>query len=111
MSDSPLQNSTLARLGKTEKPEAYVYVTRTGKTKVTFPDPGEMDWLEAESFLDELGSSKDSAFLKRWLSDADYKKIVAEKWTLREKNHVLQDLFQHYEEIFGTPGEESASGS
>ncbi|WP_114202316.1 hypothetical protein [Janibacter anophelis] len=111
MSDSPLQNSTLARLGKTEKPEPYVYRTRTGKDKVVFPDPGEMDWLEAENFLSDMGSSKDSAFLKKWLDDDDYNALVAEKWTLREKNLVLEDVFAHYEDIFGTPGEEPASGN
>ena len=111
MSDNPLENTTLARLGKTETAGPYVYTCRNGKTKVTFPDPGDMDWIEAEKFLSQMGTSKDSDFLKKWLTGDDFATLLAEKWTLREKNTVLQDLFEHYSDIFGTPGEEPASAS
>lgn len=111
MSDNPLENSTLARLGKTETAGPYVYTCRNGKTKVTFPDPGEMDWFEAEKFLSQMGSGKDSDFLKKWLTADEFATLADEKWTLREKNLVIQDVFSHYSDIFGTPGEEPASAS
>lgn len=111
MSDNPLENSTLARLGKTETPGPYVYHSRTGKQKVTFPDPGEMDWIKAEEFLGDFASKKDSTVLQKWLSKDDYDTVLAEKWNLREKNAVLQDVAAHYEDIFGTPGEDTASES
>lgn len=112
MSDSPLKNSTLAQLGQVEKPQPYVYKCRNGKDTVTFPDPGEMDWIEAEEFLAAMGSKKDSEVLREWVtSEEDYERLLAEKWTLREKNSVLQDIFEHYESIFGSPGEGTASES
>lgn len=110
-SDNPLQNATLARLDKTEEPGPYEYIGRNGKTKITFPDPGEMDWLEAEEFLADITTEKDSHVLKKWLSDEDYQKALGEKWTLREKNRVLRDVLGHYEDIFGTQGEGTASES
>lgn len=111
MSDNPLESSTLARLGQTEKAEPYVYTCRNGKGKVTFPDPGEMDWIEAEEFMRVFAEEPDSVALREWLSEADYKKILGEKWTLNEKLLVLKDAMAHYSEIFGTPGEGPASAS
>lgn len=111
MSDSPLQNATLARLGKTEDPGPYEYVSRTGKDKVVFPDPGKMDWLEAEELLADFARKPDSKILKKWVSAEDFEILLAEKWTLREKNAVLRDIFEHYQDIFGTPGEDDASES
>lgn len=108
MSDNPLEDATLNRLGKVEHPEPYVYVTKTGKKKVTFPDPGRMEWTEAEEFLIKL-DRPDSQVLAGWLSEKDHETYLAEKLDRRQHIRVMQDVRRHYADIFGGQGEDDAS--
>lgn len=109
MSDNPLENATLNQLGSVEDPAPYVYVTKTGREKVTFPDPGKMEWTEAEAFLMRLATRPDTQVVAEWLSDGDHETFLKEKLTLRQYRLVINDVQRHYEDIFGTQGEEPAS--
>lgn len=109
MNDNPLNNATLNSIGDLEDPGPFVYTTKTGREKVTFPDPGALEWTEAEELLIAIGTKPDTEALKKWLSEEDYKTFVAEKLTLRQKNAVMRRAYAHYSDIFGTVGEGNAS--
>lgn len=109
MSDKPTIHSTAADLDTEGKPEAYVHATRAGK-RVTFPDVFDMEFEEAERFLDDLnGDQSNSAVLKKWLSEKDYEALRADKLSLRGIGILLQKVMNHYQGTVGTPGEGDAS--
>lgn len=102
MSDTRV--STLSRMSLSDVPEPYVYVTRKGE-QVEFPNPADMDMIAGEKFLREMASKPDSVVLLEWLGKDGYNKVLDDKWTLREKAFVLDEVYSHYQEIFGTPPE------
>jgi len=113
--DSPTIHLSAADLdkeaGSDQAPEPYVYRTRTGK-RVTFPDPYEMGFEEAEKFLDEIqafGNSADS--LKRWVGLDGLDAIRKDKLTLRQMLLLVERVQQHYLSFMGTPGEGAPSSS
>lgn len=105
-SDNPLNNATLARLEKAETAGPYVYTCRNGKDTVTFPDLAEMDWDEGEEFMKALLEDRESVWMRKYLSPAEYDLFRAEKLKMKELVPVIRDISRHYSQIFGTPGEE-----
>jgi len=112
MSDTPKVHATLAALTTDDAPEQFVLAV-TGSKRITFPDPGEMGWDEAETFLRDLASNKVSSkeALSRWLSPTDFKALTAEKLTYRQLRTLVTQVQRHYSDLFGTPGESTASQS
>lgn len=103
MSDTP--QSTLSRLKKAETKGPYVYVCRNGKDKVTFPDVGELDWLEAEEFIRDFRTKDESVWMKKWLTDDEFDLMLGEKLKGRELGVILGDLIEHYQGQMGDQGE------
>lgn len=107
MSDKPVVHDSLADLGKEMQIEPYALGTAKGV--ITFPNPADMDWLEAEAFLGDILQAKNSVALKKWLSEADYTKLAESKPTLGQITVMARRVTKHYEGIFGAQGEAGAS--
>lgn len=105
--DKPVVHDSLADLAKEAETEPYVLGTENGT--VTFPDPGGMDWIEAERFMLQLGNARNSDALKKWLSPEDYKRLADSKPSLGAITIMTQRIYKHYEKIFGPMGEGPAS--
>lgn len=110
-SDNPLENATLAKLATAENGEPYVYVTRTGKDRVTFPDLAEMTWDEGERFMADMLELRESQWIKKWLSVDDWKTFQAEDLKMKELVPLVRDIVVHYQNVFGSPGEDETSRS
>lgn len=108
MSDKPTIHASLSSLDLEDAPEPFRFGLSGGKT-VTFPDPGEMDWLEAEDFMADVQGQSNSKVFQRWLSAEDFKKIKAEKLTLRQAAAIARQVGEHYRGIFGDSGEGAGS--
>lgn len=97
--------------GSGTAPESYVYLTRANK-RVTFPDPYEMDFEEAEKFLAELetfGNSTDA--LTKWVGVEGLEAIRNDHLTLRQMLTLVERVQQHYVSFMGSPGEDAPSSS
>lgn len=97
---------TLAQLDVSAAPEPY-RLGLPGNKVVTFPDPGEMAWDEAEAFVTDMTSPTTSVtdVLRRWLSEDDFEALKESKMTLRQMIALTEDVVRHYGDIFGGPGE------
>ena len=111
MSDNPLENATLAQLGKVEYAGPYVYVCRNGKDSIEFPDLTAMDWDEAEEFMADIQGQPRKVWMPKYLGAADLKKFEAEKLKFAEAIALIRDLVSHYGAIMGDQGEGTASRS
>lgn len=110
MTDKPVIHATSADLDTEDKPEPFVYVTRSNK-RVTFPDLFEEEWETAERFFADMDNEPNSVVLKKWLSDKDFAALKADKLSLRSIGILLQKVMNHYQGAFGDPGEDGASAS
>lgn len=91
-------------------PKPYVYTTKAG-VDVTFPDPGELDWEEAEEWLEDMMRLKNSEGLTKWLEEDEYEALRQEGLTLRQMVKLMAIVQRHYGDIFGDLGEGPASRS
>jgi hypothetical protein len=108
-SDRPTIHATTAKLDAQAKPEAFVYMT-SANARVTFPDPFDMEWEEAEAFLEELEAIGNSAAaLQKWLSEDDYAALKTERLTLRQGLNLVTMVQQHYAGVLGSQGEGKSS--
>ena len=115
MSDTPTHVSlTLAQLDKElgEPPAPYVFAL-ADSTRVTFPNPGIMEALEAEQMLVDFASSSGRAteILGRWLDAEDLERLLAARLSFRQMSGLLEHVLAYYKDVFGSPGESDASES
>lgn len=104
MSDAPKIHSTMSDLDAAAQAGPYRHGLPGGK-RITFPDPGEMDWMEAEAFLGDLeGSTSNREMLEKWLSKEDFKKLADSKINLYQLNALAQLVSKHYQAILGGQG-------
>lgn len=108
-SDKPTWS--LADVSVPDSPGPHVYYCRNGKDKITFPDVGAMDWLQAEQMERDFNDEYPSDFLKKWLSEKDYALLVKENLRPAHLRVLLQQFGEHNAKIMGDPGEDSASRS
>lgn len=106
--DHPKIHATLAGLDVDAKPEPFRFGLPGGKV-ITFPDPGEMEWTEAEDFMEQVQAGSNRAMMQRWLSEDDYQKLLDARLTLRQMAALGKAVGKHYEDVFGGPGEDDAS--
>lgn len=109
-SDSPTLNDTLASL-EAEAIRPGPYVIGTAEGRISFPDPGEMDWEKGEEWILDLGVKKDSDLFKKWLTADDFAKLQRSGLTLSGKVVLVNRLQKHYGPVFGAVGEGQPSGS
>lgn len=111
MTDSPTINSSWAEIDKGAKeiaPGPFVQGL-PGNKRISFPDPLAMDWLEVEQFISEIINRPNSETFKRWLSEADYKKLADAKPSLAQVLVISQKVQAHYGAIRDLLGEANAS--
>lgn len=107
--DRPTDAATLRNIGKIETGGPYVYICRNGHDRVTFPDMGEMDWLDGEKFMRDLSTLPESEWMKKWLEPEDFQRFLDEKLKMKELVPVIREVAQHYTDIFGSSGEDNTS--
>lgn len=111
--DKPIGNIKRVTV-ESENTDPAQYPLSNGKL-ITFPDVYDLPLEEAEQFFDEIesaqGSGKLSPALKRWLSPEDYKALVAEYPSPRKLGPVVSAVMDHYQGVWGKPGEDDASES
>lgn len=103
MTDAPKINATLNDLDSGAQAGSFVLGLKGGK-RITFPDPGAMEWTAAEEFLQDLQSQNTRGMLEKWLSPADFKKLLADKLNLYQISELGKLVNAHYEAIFGEQG-------
>lgn len=109
MTDKPQITATLADLDNSAKAGSYRQALNGGKI-ITFPDPGELGWEEAEEFLNDIQNAKSTRKLvERWLSKADMDKLIAAKLTMYQMNELGRRVGEHYKALLGDQG--NATGS
>lgn len=110
--DKPTIHATASLLDSEAKPEPFVYTTKRN-ARLTFPDPLEMEWEEAETFIQELlgGGTSTSEGLQKWLGPEQFTKLKSDRLTYRQLISLMNKLRTHYFAILGTPGEDPASAS
>lgn len=100
-----VHSSYKALLAETDQPEPYVY-TNSESQRVTFPDPGELGFEEAEQFLIDITKmTRSKEILTKWLGEEEYDKLRKDKLTLRQLNALMKLVQGHYRDIFGDEGE------
>ncbi len=96
-------NASLSALDVESNVEAYRFALSKNRV-ITFPNPADMAWDEAENFMAQI-SNPDvliSDVFKGWLSEADYQKLLDEKLKLAQVTKLAQLVAKHYDEVFGT---------
>lgn len=109
MSDTPKIHSSLADLDAGSQAGPFRQALKGGKT-IVFPDPGVMDWLEAEEFLQDIeGATSTKGMVEKWLSPADFKKLVEAKLNLYQMKELGKKVGAHYKALFGDQGNDTGS--
>lgn len=108
--DKPNVHLSLANLRKeTEKVEEFT-LALSGSKRITFPDIYGMESEDAENLVRKIDDrTYNWEALRLWLTKADADALKAEKLTMRQLMQVIQAAQNHYEGVYGTPGEGSAS--
>lgn len=74
------------------------------ENSVTFPNPEDMDWKDAEALaaLAQSGSATTSDLLKTWLSDEDYATFESQNLSLKQIMSIMTEVAKYYSAFFGT---------
>lgn len=108
MSDTPKIHANLDDLDAAAQAGPFVQALNGGK-RITFPDPGEMEWTAAEEFLQDIQSQNTRGMLEKWLSEADFKKLLDAKLNLYQISQLGKLVNNHYKAIFGDEGNVTGS--
>lgn len=108
MTDAPKINATMSDLDSVAQAGPFIQALSGGK-RITFPDPGTMEWTKAEEFLEDLDKSNTRGMLEKWLSEADFKKLIDAKLNLYQIAELGRRVNAHYEAIFGPMGNGTGS--
>lgn len=78
-----------------------------GNGVITFPDPKDMDWVDAEELMSlfDDGEAKPSDIFRAWLSDDDFAALQGCGLGFMSMVELVKHLQAHYSEVFGTSGE------
>lgn len=108
MADAPKINSVMSDLDVAVAGK-YIHAL-PGSKRITFPDPGEMHWIEAEEFIQDFESSRSNReAMEKWLSPEDFKKLAESKMNMYQLNQLSVLVLEHYKAVFGDEG--NATGS
>lgn len=111
--DKPTIHLTLASLRKEIVAAEPLQMALSGSKIITFPDVYAMESTEAEVIFGRInrGDATNWTVINKWLSKDDAAALKAEKLSLIELATVMRAAVKYYEDIYGTPGEGSASAS
>lgn len=98
-------HATLSDLDVEGGAEAFVFKLSETET-LTFPSPEQMNWAEAEEFLQSFAEPgiKAQTIFKRWLSDEDYNALIESNLNMRQITKLVNLVTEHYNTVFGTSG-------
>lgn len=111
MSDTPNITDSWASIEKEVRAtDAKPYVLALPDSKrITFPNPGDMNWVEGEELVRFAMTAGNVDFFRKYLSADDFKAFSDLRPTLSQVLELSKRIGKHYEVIFGTVGESSAS--
>jgi hypothetical protein len=111
--DKPARVFTVNDLDIEESPDPFVFQLPRTRKRITFPPPGDLDAFTAEEFLFDLQNPQLTSreALSKWLSEDDFTRLLAEKPSLNLLIGLIGKVQEHYQAIFGGPGESDASES
>lgn len=80
-----------------------VKINREGD-EITFPDPQDFSWKQAESFM--AGSAADNPFdfLRTWLSEEDYAKLEDSDPSVPFVQKLIEQVNTYFEGVVGSQG-------
>lgn len=98
-------NDSLDSLDVEETRDPYRFAL-PGNKIITFPDPMDMGFVEAEEFVRALttGEMSLAESFEKWLSEEDFKALKDANLTLRQVAALTQKVAAHYQDVFGDPG-------
>lgn len=103
--DKPSVHAVLKNLAIEGSPDEPFRVALSDGSRIEFPDPGEMGFEEAEEFLLDFRSARNSHILRKWLGEEQYERLKADKPTLKQIKAMNTGVLAHYSYIFGgSPG-------
>ncbi|WP_435199579.1 hypothetical protein [Janibacter sp. GS2] len=113
MSDKPVVHSTRPKLQPETKAGPYVFAAKVDdkNVRITFPDPDEMPWEDAEELLSDIVAPETTSrqALTRWLDDEQYEALKSLNLTFGEMRTLMEKVGEHYKHLLGGPGESDAS--
>ena len=104
---APASFNLLDHLEKETKVKPFTAVIDADGTEITFPNPLEMKWREAERFMNIMtadGVSVGEVF-SEWLSEEDFKALEDADVPMSALMELAKAVSEHYGAAFGTPGE------
>lgn len=113
MADKIQVNDTLSSLDLEAAPEPYRFGLPGGKV-ITFKNPSELGFKEAEEFMAMASNPEGvmlSEFLRRWLSEKDYKTFEGANLPMKAVQAIVLKAQKHYNAILGDAGNSAGSES
>lgn len=104
---APASFNLLDHLEKETKVKPFTAVIDADGTEITFPNPLEMKWQEAQRFMNIMTAENASVgeVFSEWLSEEDYAALENADVTMSQMMTLAQAVSEHYGAAFGTPGE------
>lgn len=98
-------NDSLASLDVEATREPYRFAL-PGNKIIAFPDPMDLDFIEAEEFVRALTSGEMTLAesFEKWLSEEDFQALKDARLTLRQVAALTQKVAAYYQDVFGEPG-------
>lgn len=111
MTDRPQTTASLkALLAEVEPVPPFTLGTAAGV--ITFKNPADLDAWECDQLLTKMQADGSAVVsVEAMLSPKDLEKFKSLKLSAREVAHVIRAVSTYYQERFGTPGEDNASGT
>lgn len=110
--DKPAVNASLSSLEVEESRAPYRFALKGNKV-ISFPDPMEMDFLEAEALVHSLSNPETSLTeaLERWLTEEDFTKLKDAGLNMRQIGALMQAVGDYYRDVFGDLGNSEGSAN
>lgn len=104
---APASFNLLDHLEKETKVKPFTAVIDADGTEITFPNPMDMKWQEAQRFMNIMTAEDASVgeVFSEWLSEEDYAALENANVTMSQMMVLAQAVSEHYSASFGTPGE------
>ena len=104
---APASFNLLDHLEKETKVKPFTAVIDADGTEITFPNPMDMKWQEAQRFMNIMTAENTSVgeVFSEWLSEEDYAALENANVTMSQMMTLAQAVSEHYSTSFGTPGE------
>lgn len=102
---APASFNLLDHLSKEDKVKPFTAVIDADGTEITFPNPLEMKWTEAQRFMNIMTAEEVtvSEVFSEWLSAEDYAALEASDLPMEAVMVLARAASEHYGSAFGDP--------